>query len=357
MLTYRLQTRVFRIAESLAFPNKVIIRAKLAPSTAFGTEDKPSRTIVRARESTMAMNFNSGRCLAHSRPPLERLKVTLENPPERMVLDGDEVRYEFPCQNITELEAAALTLQWMLPPLLNLAFADPPTVERIDGFVGEVPFGWEHKFEDWRINIRTVTAEQLQKHFEKMLDSLHLFDGVKNRRLAAAITYFHVAARLNVCGDSPWEFMAETILNYAKAMDILFKTSKDSMDDARRELAKLGYSTEEVEGDFIPLLILRNWIDVAHPKVAIFKPAHLKVLYHYMAAAEENMRELLMRIMAKIEDGSYALRQDGDLRLDGEEERGFSRLIERMASRIGVRHGPDYKEIAISADRIRRGRA
>ena len=338
MLTYQLHTRVFKVeeGEEFEFPAPTVIEVKFAPGVAFGTDDSPSRALVRGRDATVTVNANTGRWLAQSRPPLERLEVVLRSPNTRFAMDGDMLRYEFACSNIEHLEGTINGIRWVFPPLLNVEFAEPPIVEFIRGTVGQTKFRWEHSPEEWRVQFRTVTSERLEEHVAAAWEYLPIFNGSNNRRLVAAMTYFHVANRLSNTGDSPWEFMAEAILNYVKCLEILFVTSENSRDDIRRELKALSYTDEEIEGDFVPLLILRSWVDVAHPRVAIFKSRDLRVLYRYMSMCEDRFRQLLRRVLSAVRESSYCLAQDAELALDPEDQRGVDRLVEVMKSRLAA---------------------
>lgn len=286
MLTYQLHTRVFFVetGEPLVFPNKATIEILLGPATSFGAADAPSRTLVRNQaNSKIIINANTGRWLAQSRPPLEKLEVILNSSASRLILDGNQLSFQFECMGIDELQNTIMSFKWILPPLLNLAFPDPPLVESVRGNVGPTKFHWQHEPEEWRIHIKTSTKSVLEEKFATAFETLPMFNNIGNRRLAASLSYFHTAVRLSVAGDSSWEFMSETILNYAKCLGILFVVSKNSNDDVRAGLAMLGYTPDEIDGDFIPILILRSQIDVAHPRVAIHKPKDLKVLYKYLA--------------------------------------------------------------------------
>jgi len=336
VLTYQLQSRAFKLEEGtgFAFPGYAEIELKLAPATAFGTDTSPGRTVVRARKASVVINANTGRWQAKSDPSLEPLEALYDMPQSSVSLAGDILRYTFQCNDVAQLESTIAALKWIFPPLLNLMFSDPPIVLYVRGKVGDAKFRWEHRPEEWQIQMRTVTAEQLGKHFLESFENLSLFNGILNRRLAAAISYFHIAVRLNVCGDSPWEFMAETILNYCKCLDILFARTKNTYDDARQELRALGYTDDEVEGDFVPLLILRSWVDIAHPKVAIYKSDDLRVLYKYVSQSEDCIRELLNRIITKSKSGTYSVQQDADLSLDDDEKKDMHRLVLKMKSRL-----------------------
>jgi hypothetical protein len=336
MLTYRLHTRVFQLepGQSFQFPNRVAVAVQLEPKTAFGASNEPSRTAVRAHKAQMTFNANTGRSLILSDPPLEPLDVTITSPDTLMTLKGHVLNYEFPCESLNDLEGALIGLQWILPPLLNLGFTEPPTVYHISGKVGDTQFRWEHAPGEWRANFWPITANDLEERFIQAVESLSVFSGTDNRRLAAAISYFHTAVRLSVCGYSQWEFMAETILNYAKCLDILFATSEASKDDARKGLKALGYSQDEIEGDFIPILILRSFVDVAHPRVALYKRDDLRTLYSYMSQAEGNFKGLLIRVLELTRAGTKVVPDAKDLKLSGDERKGMDRLMAQMQSRV-----------------------
>lgn len=338
MLTYQLHTRhlVVPSGNELSFPNRVKVKLKLSPGIAFGTENKNGRTLIKARAASVLMNVNNGKWVAQSNPPLEPFDVVIENIDSVLQLKGDLLTYEFYCSSLSALDAMLTAFKFIYPTILNLEFSEPPIILHASGDVGGVDFRWEHKAQEWIISMRTIVPEKLEKHVGDSFDNLRLFNDTNNRRLAAALSYFHLAVRLNVCGDSPWEFMAETILNYCKAIEILLVSSKNTKDDVRKELKSLEYSQEEIEGDFIPLMILRSCVDVAHPKIAIFKPRDLRVLYVYLSRSENVIRELLCRILKKVKNNEYAIRQEDELTLDAEDGKGMDKLVAEMELRLKV---------------------
>ena len=101
----------------------------------------------------------------------------------------------------------------------------------------------------------------------------------------------------------------------------------------RAELLKLGYSNEEIEGDFIPLRIIRNEFDVGHVSISLFKPEQLKALYGYLERTEGNFRGLLRRLLDQVRDGAYKLPQDYDLTLDRKKRKIMDGLIQRFEER------------------------
>jgi hypothetical protein len=142
MLTYQLQSRVFKIeeGEGFTFPDKAEIELKLGPATAFGTDVSPSRTVVRARAFRLTINANTGRWLGKSDPPLEQLEVFYQSPESKLSLSGDSLCYQFECQSLAQLDSTLTALKWILPSLLNLEFGEPPIVLYVRGRVGRTKF-------------------------------------------------------------------------------------------------------------------------------------------------------------------------------------------------------------------------
>ena len=141
----------------------------------------------------------------------------------------------------------------MLPAVLNLYFADPPVVLSVSGNVGAIPFQWLHC--ETVVKFPITTADEMEKEAFDAIMATPLFNGTSNRRLAAALRYFYVATRLFAAGNSPWEFMAEQVLNLGKALEVMFTSDRDKM---RTGLELYGYSREEVESEFMPVVLLRS---------------------------------------------------------------------------------------------------
>jgi hypothetical protein len=99
----------------------------------------------------------------------------------------------------------------MLPALLNIPFADPPHIKRVEGKIGSVNFGWE--LLEWRGEYTLTTQERQEQRFGDAWNRISVLAKPGYRRLAAALHYFHVACRLGRAGRIVGEFIAEKILN------------------------------------------------------------------------------------------------------------------------------------------------
>lgn len=335
MLTYQLQDRVIMMTDEPPpeFPTHISIDVVFGPLSAFGMSSEAGRLAVTGHKAQMIWNANTGRSHVLSDPPLELLDVTLQTPAQRMSVNGNILRYETECKDIEQLVGSLQAWLYLFPALLNTQFPDPPYVTQVTGSIGEAPFRWQHR--EVTAHMYSQSAESIEAHVGESLKRMELFVGVRNRRLVAGMHYFHVASRLLIVGESQWDFMAEAVLNMNKSLQIMFGESRD---EVRAELKALGYSEDEVEGDFIPLMVLRNQFDVGHPRLAIFRSDQLQVLYRYLSQSDMRFRELFRRLLEAVESGTYEISQVEDLRLDDEEQREFDRLIEGMRARLPDRN-------------------
>ncbi len=340
MLTYQLHTRIFRLTNGVpfVFPNQATLEVKFAPLNAFGVDSGPGKTVVKGHKTDITINVNTGTWQGQSNPPLKPLSLLLNTPNHVFSLQGNNLRIDFLCEGDSELSGTLMAIKWILPTLLNLGFAEPPIVTEVAGSLGESKFRWELKPAEWNVVLWPKKEELLEDCFANSITRMPIFQGTQNRRLAAALRYFYVGTRLAVSGESSWEFMAETILNFAKTLEILFATSKNTKEDVRRELKKIGYTTEEIEEEFVPIMELRR-IDVAHPKIALYEQSDLRILYQYMHHSENTIRKLLNRVVEMLIDGAYQIPQD-DLSLGSEDRRHIRKLVEIMNKRVAKTYHP-----------------
>lgn len=310
MFTYQLRPRVFRIenGDSLPFPNSAEILIVLGPLQPFGSEAGGGHTTVQSTGAQVEFNANTGEHFIVSKSPLSPLDVTIEEPDRRWELRGNELRLVIEhCETNQELTELIESLFRALPILLNVEFADPPVIERIEGKVGETRYRWE--LADWRMDFDVTTQEVQERKFVDSWQRIALLSDSNNRRLIGALHYFHIASRLRSAGHSPWEFMAESILNLTKTLETLFPPTGDGKkrDAVRRSLAVLEYSDEEIERDFIPVMALRDEIDVGHVDLSLYTRRQLNALHRYTQAADNVFSGLLQRLMLHMEKGSFTL--------------------------------------------------
>lgn len=327
MLTYQVRPRVLRIPDGcrLEFPAEVEVSLYLKPLQPFGMAPGGGLTAVRCTGARVLFDANTGQHSIESRLPLAPLDVRIIEPNRRTTLEGNRVTVRERCESNRGLTQLLESLYFGLPLLLALEFADPPIVERVDGRVGAVPFRWE--LSEWQAAFVVTTQTQQEERFATAWNRFDIVSVPERRRLLAALHYFHIACRLRREACTPGEFLAESLLNLTKVLEVLYGPSRDNV---RTSLAKLGYTTEQIERDFIPAMLLRNSVDVGHPMLGLLKPRQLETLQRYTDRAEGSFRELLQRIFRAIEDGRLEIASYGIDTIDA----GTQRAIEALGQRL-----------------------
>jgi hypothetical protein len=307
MLTYQIRRRVFRhdTGAELKCPADCVLRFHFEPTQSFGTLNA-GLTPARAKPARVRFHGTTGRHWVESGEPFGPLDVLIEetdpgkevsDPPDRTIrLQGStlEIRERF--ETLSAVEDFLTGLFFSLPALLSVGFNDPQIVTRVDGEIGGSWFRWE--LADWNMRFYPRTKDDQERGFATAWNRLSLVSGLGGRRLLAAIHYFHVAVRLDRAAASIGEFMAETLLNLAKALEALFPPG--TRDAIRSGLRQLGYDDNDIEKLFLPAVALRNRLDVGHVSLALFKREQLETIHAYTEVAEGAFREMLDRFMTAL---------------------------------------------------------
>lgn len=325
MLTYQLQKRRYVVEEgkTFSFPSDVEINLELLPLGVFGGDGSdPLRTAKRAVAARLNWNANNGSWSVRSAEALDPVDVSIEMAGTTFRCVGNTATYRLSCGSPRELDEAVVALHFVLPLMLNLEFADSPVVGQTYGSVGDTPFRWELRRFLCRIDVTTTSTQE--ERVERAFRSLELVSGRQNRRFAAALNYFHVACRLARGDGGPWEFGSERILNFAKILQVLFGETRD---EVRIGLRSLGYADEDIEGDFMPVMLLRNQFDVGHASIAIQRSTQLESIYRYLDRLEDYFRDLLSGLREALVDGDFELADEPDLALDPDKRQMMDRIV------------------------------
>jgi len=107
--------------------------------------------------------------------------------------------------------------------------------------------------------------------------------------------YFQQALRL----ESPHETsvpslnVGEIALNLAKAVEVLFSSERDKI---RQKCSLIGYTDVQVESQIIPILVIRNQLDVAHAAGTSISEEDTRTIHDYIRISVSNVRNLLLRV-------------------------------------------------------------
>ena len=220
--------------------------------------------------------------------------------------------------------------------LLNSDFIDCPIVGKIHGCINDVNFAWALRQSGG--TIAAASQADLESYVERAWERLKHLKKIDSSRVLAALNYFHVGCRLLLAGNTAFEFMAETILNFSKVLDVLFVSSgPHPREQVREGLKAMGYDNKEIERDFIPVLLLRNEFDIAHVALTLPNREQLNTLHRYTEKAEGAFRELIKRTLDAAASKTLNLPPVEDKeRIDVKK----SEILARLRQSLGV---PDRK--------------
>jgi hypothetical protein len=296
------------------------------PPQPFGLAASGGRTAVKGKVGSVTFNSNTGQCFVENIEPLAPLRVTLEEPGRRVSVRGSILTINQRFESFPQLREMLDSVGFALPMLLAVEFADPPWLEEVTGLVGSVPFRWQLAL--WRFDFPTTTQEDQQRRVVTSLRRLVVLAADKQRRLVGAVHYFHIACRLRREEKTAGEFLAEALHNLCKVLENLYGPERE---DVRAALRVLRYRDEEIERDFIPVMLLRNSFDVGHPSLVVFTDEQLETLHRYADRAETVFRRFLQKLLEGIEAGWAAVPDYQLRRTDAQTARTLEMLRERMA--------------------------
>ena len=248
-------------------------------------------------------------------------------------LINDSLKVTCDCNNKQQFLNQLYRIANLLPALLDLDLYDSIYVRHVEGKVGDVDFTYE--IPDTLFILPRATPESTSAKIKEAFDNFAAMQGIRSVRLQAALEYHHAARRLLQAGYTKWEFMGEAVLNLAKALEMLFPgDSFKSADAIRNGLRQLGYTGEQIESNFIPVIFLRNHWDVAHGRLSIPSQDELCVLYNYLEIADDAIRYMLKIVIRKSLQGNYGIAADGDLTLDADDVKAWDRMKQSVAQRL-----------------------
>lgn len=330
MLTYQSQTRHLaqKTEGNPTFPTEVRLRFTFEPSQLFGVGEGPLKIILLGSDHHILYDANTGKSFDHPEPPLEPLGATIQAYDGRFDLEGNILTYYFKAEDVESLTGRVANLFYTLPPLLSSQLPEPVYLTNTSCWLGAMQFNLE--LTDSRLPFEVHSKASLEERVLTALGQLELVREPENRRLLAALHYAQVGRRLLEAGSSPWEFAAEALLNFNKALEVLFG---DSMDSVRDGLLNCGYQPEQIERDFIPVVILRDQLDVAHPRLVFFEPDDLTVVHKYLVGVEPTFRDLMKKLLASISEDEYSCIPPGRARLSVGEQKKLSKLLDSMRAK------------------------
>lgn len=337
MLTYQFQRRHLAVAEGqqLVFPARVEVEFDFEPGEPFGSKHGHSRTALHKTKASLLWNANNGACTVQSERGLDPVSVTGNIRGIAYQFEGSALFFRFDCANHQTLLTWLHSLHGLIPSFLGLTLIDVPIIKFCRGKVGETPFRWE--MIETRSSMHVTDTNNQDRLLRQSMDAYAHMGQTKNLRFIASLNYFVRACRLIVAGNGPWEFMAETVLNFAKCLEVLVVARSEdegSRDKVRAGLKAIGVDAGKIEGVFVPILILRNSFDVGHGRIAsLNNAADLQLIYELLWDAEGEFRKLLQFVASGLIGGTITLPKH---EVDNDYAKPVQGLIDKQRAKQGV---------------------
>jgi hypothetical protein len=335
MFTYQQQPRTLHreSGDVPLFPEMAAFEVTLSPSHIFGEGVGGLGILMADRDLKAPWSGLSGRAEPVQTPPIKPIALGGKFFGGDLVLNGSQITLTRECGSLSECLSILDTLRLVVPAVMAVFLPRPVVVSAARVRVGGAVLNSQLKRS--AVALEYTTEEAYVARVGQSLIAADVILEAPHHALIAACSYVHLAERLSQVGSSPVEFIPEMILNLAKAVEALFGSSRDTI---RAGLTTLGYSDDERDGVFIPLVILRNEVDVGHAKLSTFTEDVLARIHSFVSDAPLAVKELIVRAINATIQGTWHPRaaQDPSTTLD------MARLIDslrRGAAARGARVG------------------
>jgi hypothetical protein len=311
VFTYQQQPRTLHLESGTipSFPAKAAIELTLAPDRVFGESAGDTGFLLAERDLKATWNGLTGRVVAVQTPPLTPVAFRATYFDGELILNGSSL---WTTRELGSLEDGAEeleSLRLLVPAILAVFLPRPVVVTAAKIRVGNAVLN--SQLRRMGTPLEYTTQDGFAERLKHSLFALGAVMDGQSDAILAACSYLHVAQRLAQVGASPTEFVPEIILNLAKALEALFG-SRDAM---RSSLTTLGYDEAEREGIFVPLLLLRNEMDVGHAKLSSYPPDVIDRVHAFVDDAPLAIKELIVRVInAAIEKRWQARSGDSEVK-------------------------------------------
>jgi len=249
---------------------------------------------------------------------------------------GGDVRIAFDCASQEDF-MRSLKVLLSLPLYLTLFLSHAVTLEAFYGTVGDCEFNCEVTYGEFGFH---VVSEERQRNLLELAFQTALGSAITdNPRILAAAGYLYTARLIRARSPHSGAFLPEVALNLCKALDSLFTDSRDRL---RQELAKLGFAEEVIENAYVPLALIRNQLDIAHPAFFRPTPEQQQTFDDFTKKASDLVEEVIRRVVEQCKDSTYEVLPYDPKGQDVERERlleQLSRYREPAPSQLEDSHG------------------
>ena len=329
MTYYLLQHRHLRTTDQAqpSFPAVLIARIKFGPEDAFGVSGGSAQartTAKRSRPATLLWNANEGTS-AWDGELIDALGAEFQQGNFTAHWTGNELVMSLSVRSQDEANQIVFSANQLIPAFLSLRLRVFVWIKEFLVEFGDCHFRLETACHRFGITVATTEHNE-----EGATQSLRDWSTTRreNLRIVMAIYYYRHAKRLASLEPDRQSMAAEVIMNLAKAIEIIFSSNRDHLRSRAREW---GLDREFIERWIIPILLVRNQLDVGHAASAPLLGAQHQAVLDFLDRAFTHVHTLLSRLVQMAQSGELTLEPPSES-MDTDKERLLKDISDYAAS-------------------------
>lgn len=283
------------------FPASLTTNIRFGPSDAFGVPATGPRTTgKRAAPAVLRWNANEGTSTWEG-DLIEKIQAELKIGPVSASWSGDVLQLAVGVTSFNASEQVISSVSHLLPAFLSLRLRVFVWIQEFIANIGGVNYRLETATHRYGITLATT-----DHNAEGAMQSIHAWSAQRPEGLHAvmALYYYRQAMRLASLEPDRQSMAAEVILNLAKAIEIIFSSNRDQL---RSRAAEWGFDGQFIERWIVPILLIRNELDVAHVASAPLKLTEHQAVLDFLDRAFVQVHTLLERVLELNQAESLAL--------------------------------------------------
>ncbi len=291
----------------ISWPAEADIRIIIKPGDFFGNHNAsvPRSSIL--GETTAHLDGISGKFIISETGDIPKFELHGLIAPGSVTFTGNIVTFKGLVDNLSHLASVINWISAAMTEFLSVQIGIYTSIESIEGTVAGRSVIAIYAAESYGIHLANVTPEFRLQAINKSLKGLPSSNPSYNRYLLSCRYYHHALHMISPAEINylPYAMYSEVLLNLAKSIEILFNTG--NRDALRTAILKLGYTSEQIESQIIPILVIRNDIDVGHPSSGDALPEDISTLRQFVDRSVINVTAILQNVWDIICEGKNIL--------------------------------------------------
>lgn len=288
--------------DAVAWPAPLELTAVLSPAELFQQPEPDAPRVVISGPTDITLDGLSGKLLAKPNQTLPSIHLHRSTPVGELTIDGNTATVRAIARSFDDVGACVDYLCINLAQYITLEIGLFVEAVSIAGSLGGNSIAALYPGGSYALRLVNLPGRHREAAIDRALGG-PARPSASFPRFAISCFYYHHALRLmspHEVSFAPYVAHAEVMLNLAKSLEILLAT--DSHDTLRERFQSLGYTPRQIESQLIPIFLMRNDADVAHPTATRAPQDHIIVYRSYIDRAIGNVGAVIRQAAQRIRD-------------------------------------------------------